>query len=224
MATRVYQINTIADIFGNEYKIIPLKIKYMHEFMERFELVDNAKNEDESIDRLLECAVIAMEQYAPGKFLNKEQIAENFDIKTLYAIIQYAADISKGEKTEQSNTKKSDGSTWSTIDIAKLESEVMLTGIWKNFEELEESLSMPELLSILSTKRELDYESRKFAAALQGVNLDEETGKSNAWEDLKARVFSRGQTDNSNDILSLQGQNAQAAGFGIGLGLDYEKI
>jgi len=99
-----------------------------------------------------------------------------------------------------------------------------LSGIWKNFDELESSISMPELLLIISTKRELDYDAKKFNAALQGVNLDEQTGQRNAWEDLKARVFSKGQTSDSNDILSLQGQNAQTAGFGIGLGLEYESI
>ena len=42
------------------------------------------------------------------------------------------------------------------------------------------------------------------------------------WEDLKARVFSGGATNDSNDILSLQGQNAKRLGFGIGMGLEYE--
>jgi hypothetical protein len=39
---------------------------------------------------------------------------------------------------------------------------------------------------------------------------------------MKARVFSGGATSDSNDVLSLQGQNARKAGFGIGMGLDYE--
>jgi hypothetical protein len=38
---------------------------------------------------------------------------------------------------------------------------------------------------------------------------------------MKARVFSRGATSDSNDVLSLQGQNARKVGFGIGMGLDY---
>lgn len=41
---------------------------------------------------------------------------------------------------------------------------------------------------------------------------------------MKARVFSGGKTDDPNDILSMQGVNAQKAGFGIGMGLSYEKI
>jgi hypothetical protein len=41
---------------------------------------------------------------------------------------------------------------------------------------------------------------------------------------MKARVFSRGATNDSKDILALQGQNAKKAGFGIGMGLDYEDL
>ena len=57
---------------------------------------------------------------------------------------------------------------------------------------------------------------------MQGVDLDKASGKENAWEDMKARVFSKGAANGSNDILALQGANAQKAGFGIGMGIDYE--
>lgn len=87
---------------------------------------------------------------------------------------------------------------------------------------------MPELTSILIAKREKDYEDKKFLAAMQGVDLDgsnkAEDGKERGqkeWEDLKARVFSRGATKDSNDVLSLQGSTAAKAGIGINNGLDY---
>ena len=37
-----------------------------------------------------------------------------------------------------------------------------------------------------------------------------------------ARVCSGGKTDNPDDILAYQGVTAAKAGFGIGMGLDYE--
>lgn len=81
---------------------------------------------------------------------------------------------------------------------------------------------MPELTETLKAIRESDYQNRKFMAALQGVDLDgESSGSKNAWEDMKARVFSGGAATDSNDILSLQGMNASRAGFGIGAGLEY---
>jgi hypothetical protein len=92
---------------------------------------------------------------------------------------------------------------------------------------MEDSLSMPELTSLLVAKRDKDYEDRKFFAAIQGIDLDKETGKEKGqkeWEDIKARVFSQGQAQDSNDVLSLQGANATKAGFGIGAGLEYSSV
>ena len=60
-------------------------------------------------------------------------------------------------------------------------------------------------------------------AAIQGVDLDKQSGSERGqkeWEDMKARVFSKGKAKDGNDILALQGQNARSAGFGIGMGLD----
>jgi len=100
-----------------------------------------------------------------------------------------------------------------------------LLGIWKDYEELEESMSMPEIMLTLSQKRELDYEEKKFLAGVQGIDLDEQSGKSeNKWEEMKARVFSGGKAKDSNDILAYQGVNAQKAGFGIGMGIGYEDL
>lgn len=85
---------------------------------------------------------------------------------------------------------------------------------------------MPELLAILKEKNAKDFEDKKFFASLQGAQID--GGDSDAslskWEEIKARAFSGGKTSNPNDILALQGKAAQRAGFGIGMGLDYEVI
>lgn len=95
--------------------------------------------------------------------------------------------------------------------------------MWKDYAEMEDSLSMPELTSILSAKRDKEYEERRFLAAIQGIDLENETGGGGQkeWEDLKSKVFSGGQALDSDDILSLQGPSAAKAGFGIGAGLDY---
>lgn len=49
----------------------------------------------------------------------------------------------------------------------------MLVGRWKNFAELEECLNLPELEQIVKKSRDANYEQRKFAAALKGINLDD---------------------------------------------------
>jgi hypothetical protein len=85
---------------------------------------------------------------------------------------------------------------------------------------------MPELVLTLEAKQKEDYENKKFLAAMQGVDLDKNSSqnKGSTWEEIKARAFSKGKTSDPNDILSLSGDAAAKAGFGIGYGLDYEAI
>jgi len=229
MATTVYKNKIINLVDGTELEINPLKIKYLREFMEAFEYVKKAKNDDEAVEHLLECVRIAMKQYYSGISLNKSDIEDSLDMPTIYTILDIAAGIRINRKSEEavSSQAEDSGSTWSELDLAKIEAEVFLLGIWKDYKELEESLSMPELMATLSSRRELDYEEKKFLAAIQGVDLDKNSSSSRGqkeWEDMKARVFSKGKTGDGKDILALQGQNAKKAGFGIGHGLDYEDL
>ena len=99
-----------------------------------------------------------------------------------------------------------------------------MLGIWKNFEDLEDSLSMPELTEFLVAKHRKEHSERQFLAAMQGQDIGDfqTTGKKQStFEDIKARAFSGGAAKVANDILSLQGVNARQAGFGIGMGLEY---
>jgi hypothetical protein len=224
MATEVYNKGNIYLIDGTELEIIPLKIKYLREFMVEFEGMKDASDDNEAIEVLSKCVGICMKQYCPEI---ADTVEDNLDLPTIYKVIDIAAGIKINKKSEEpvKEQAQSSGSTWDDLDLAKLEAEVFILGIWKDYQELEESLSMPELMVTLSSKRELDYEEKKFLAAIQGVDLDGSTNSDRGqkeWEDMKARVFSGGATSDSNDVLSLQGQNARKAGFGIGMGLDYE--
>jgi hypothetical protein len=223
MATKVYDTKKISLIDDSIITAAPLKIKYLREFLETFETIKDAKTDDESIAVLAQCALVTMQQYCPS-IKTIEELEDNLDLPTIYEIIDIAAGIKINEKSEDTvkNQAVESGSTWDTLDLAKLESEVFLLGIWKDYNELESSLSMQELTATLQIKRELDYSDKKFSAAMQGVDLDKNSGSGNEWEDMKARVFSKGATTNGNDILALQGMNAERAGFGIGMGLDYE--
>lgn len=89
---------------------------------------------------------------------------------------------------------------------------------------MEDNLSMPELVATLEAKQKQDYENHRFFAALKGIDIDSSTQEVNPWEVMKAKHMSGGQTSNPNDVVSLQGYAAQRAGFGIGMGLDYEVI
>lgn len=232
MATEIYKIENVKTICGKNIEIIPLKIKYMRQLMDVFYEVNGDMSEEQLVDVICDCVRICMKQYAPEYSLKIDDIFDNFDIQTVYKVLDFAAGIkinkTKEEKLEASNSREDNSDqTWKDIDLAKLETEVFLLGIWRSYDELESSISMTELFTIISTSRELDYEEKKFLAGIQGIKLDGDNAQDEGnkkWEDMKARVFSRGATNDSNDILSMQGYNAQKAGFGIGMGLDYEKI
>jgi len=233
MPTKIYSIDEVELIDGTVIEISPLKIKYMRQFMEKFNTVKDAATDEESIVILSECVRIAMKQYYPS-IKTIEQLEDSVDLPTIYKIIDVCAGIKINqtkeinEPTTQSAKPNSD-SSWDNIDLVKLESEIFMLGIWKNYDELESSISMPELMAILESIRELDYAEKKLLAAMQGVDLDEASGKQeqDPWEAMKARVAAQvsgiGNGD-PNDITSLQGQKAQQYGFGIGMGLDYEVV
>lgn len=227
MATRVYKTKTIELLDGTEIILSPLKIKYLHEFMERFEDIKNVADDNDAIDILVDCARISMKQFYPLLSNSVDDIENNLNLPKIYEVLDIAAGIKMGKQNEESVKKSAvaEGQSWKDLDLVALEAEIFLTGKWKDFDELESSLCMPELTALLESKRDLDYQEKKFFAAMEGVDLDKQTGKGQKeWEDMKARVFSKGATGDSNDVLALQGATAKKAGFGIGMGLDYEDL
>ena len=217
----------IFTINGEPIYITPLKIKYLRLFMDEFQNVRESIDNSDAFEFVSRCALIAMMQYQP-EIKTVSQIEDLFDLPTLYKVLEIAGGISMkapeeaGESLpEQAN--HDENNSWEKIDLAKLESEVFLLGIWKDYEELESSLSMPELSETLNAKREDIYNQRKFMAALKGIDMDGEQKKEeDPWEKLKNKVFNKG--GDPNDVTSLKGQKAAKAGFGIGMGLSYEKV
>lgn len=78
-----------------------------------------------------------------------------------------------------------------------------MLGHWKNFDELESNLSLEELTAVLDASRKKDYEDKKFAASIQGIDLEE---SSKEIEDIS--------TLNSKRV-------AEKEGFGPGEGLGF---
>ena len=82
---------------------------------------------------------------------------------------------------------------------------------------------MPELIQTLKSMQKTESDKRKFLASIQGVNLEggSEEKEGPSFEDVQRRAL--GINTSGDDIVSLQGQLASSAGFGIGAGLGYEK-
>lgn len=67
-----------------------------------------------------------------------------------------------------------------------------------------------------------ESEKRKFLASIQGIELDGgEQEESKSFEDVRRKAL--GISADASDVVSLQGQFASEAGFGIGAGLGYKK-
>jgi len=83
---------------------------------------------------------------------------------------------------------------------------------------------MPELLQTLESMHKKEHDQRKFAASLKGIQIDDdgaENKKSKSFDDVKRKAL--GINASGDDVVSLQGNFAQEAGFGVGMGLGYSR-
>ena len=228
MATKIYEYAYAYLVDGTELEISPLKIKYLRQFMVAFDTIQQSQDDEESLTILCKCVAIAMKQFHPS-IKTLEDVEDNFDVQNIYKIIEFSAGIKMNAETTEEPVKEKAidakaESSWNELDLAKLEAELFQLGIWRDYDELERSLSMPELSITLELKREADYEQKKFLAAIQGVDIEAGAEEPDAWEKLKAKVANKGKDIDPNDIVSFKGQRAAEKGFGIGMGLEYQKI
>lgn len=68
---------------------------------------------------------------------------------------------------------------------------IAVPGAWKNFEEIEEELSLPELLQILESYREIEHNRFRAMAALKGIDLDAESNAEADFERVKRQAEAR---------------------------------
>lgn len=95
MATSVYEIVEIELIDGTKLTLRPLKISLLRKFMKNFQKLENveiASDNDKSMDLLLDCVAISMEQYKP-ELAVKEKLEEVIDLPTIYKIIEIASGV-----------------------------------------------------------------------------------------------------------------------------------
>ena len=223
MATDIYTTRKAFLVDDSAITLAPLKIVHLKDLMDTFQKLAVRDSGVDPTDVLVECTTIAMRQFCP-ELDTTDKVEDAVDLDTMYLVLEVGAGIRMKPQENKEPAEEGSGSDWATLDLAALESEAFLLGIWKSYEEMENSMSMPELVATIEAKRKSDYEDKKFFAAIQGVDLDKNNAEPDAWEKMKARVFSGGKSDNPNDIIAYQGANAQKAGFGIGMGLGYERI
>ena len=93
MSTTKYEEKTIVLMDGTEIKVRPLKISLLRPFMKKFEkIADVAEDNEKSINALLECIEIAMQQYNPD-LADIKKLEEIMDLPTVYAIVEAASGV-----------------------------------------------------------------------------------------------------------------------------------
>jgi inhibitor of KinA sporulation pathway (predicted exonuclease) len=94
MATTVHEAHTIKLIDGTEITLRPLKISLLRKFMKKFEGIAGVVDDnDKSINLLMECVLIAMEQYKPELAVDLAALEDNIDLPTVYQIVEVASGI-----------------------------------------------------------------------------------------------------------------------------------
>lgn len=94
MATTVHEAHKIKLIDGTEITLRPLKISLLRKFMKKFEGIAEVVDDNEkSINLLMECVLIAMEQYKPELAGDLAALEDNIDLPTVYEIVEVASGI-----------------------------------------------------------------------------------------------------------------------------------
>jgi len=94
MATTVHEQKEIVLIDGTKIKVRPLKISLLRPFMKKFEgIAAVADDNEKSMTLLMECVAIAMQQYKPELAEDLTALEENFDLPTVYKIVEEASGI-----------------------------------------------------------------------------------------------------------------------------------
>ncbi len=78
---------------GTEVTVRPLKISLLRQFTKKFEGIgDVQEDNDKSMDLLLECVAIAMQQYKP-ELADVKKLEEIIDLPTVYKVIEAASGV-----------------------------------------------------------------------------------------------------------------------------------
>jgi len=94
MATTINEPKQIVLIDGTVVDVRPLKISLLRSFMKKFEkIAEVAEDNDKSMNLLMECVQIAMQQYAPALATDLKVLEDNIDLPTVYKIVEEASGV-----------------------------------------------------------------------------------------------------------------------------------
>jgi inhibitor of KinA sporulation pathway (predicted exonuclease) len=98
MATTINETKDITLIDGTVISVRPLKISLLRNFMKKFEGISKvADDNDKSMNILMECVQIAMQQYKPEIASDVKALEDILDLPTVYKIVEEASGIAIGD-------------------------------------------------------------------------------------------------------------------------------
>lgn len=101
MATTTHEENSLTLIDGTKITVRPLKISLLRPFMKKFEGVGAVADDNgKSMDVLMECVQIAMQQYKPELAEDITKLEEIVDLPTVYKIVEAASGIKLAEVSD----------------------------------------------------------------------------------------------------------------------------
>jgi inhibitor of KinA sporulation pathway (predicted exonuclease) len=94
MAATKTDEDTVVLIDGTKIAVRPLKISLLRPFMKKFEgIAAVAEDNEKSMNILMECVLIAMQQYKPELAENVKDLEDNLDLPTVYKIVEAASGV-----------------------------------------------------------------------------------------------------------------------------------
>lgn len=92
MSITVSEETTIKLLDGTEITIRPLKLSLLKPFLKEFaKIQDVAEDDDKSMEVLLDCVVIALQQFDPELAKDRAKLEDILDLPTVYKIVGEAS-------------------------------------------------------------------------------------------------------------------------------------
>lgn len=92
MAVTVNEEKKIKLLDGQEIEIRPLKISLLRPFLKKFQAIqDVAEDNEKSMNLLMECVQIAMQQFKPELADDAKALEDLLDLPTVYKIVEEAS-------------------------------------------------------------------------------------------------------------------------------------
>lgn len=93
MATKIYESIELELLDGTTIEVKPLSIKNLRNVMAAWKKAESVKTEDDFLEVLVDCTMLAMKQFAPSLAEDREKLEDSVDLQTMYKILEIGAEI-----------------------------------------------------------------------------------------------------------------------------------